>query len=62
MATTDVTTNEEDGYFRQGVEFLVILAVLFILSQLVGLAAIYIGDEYSSPSWNEHSVPAPKMY
>jgi len=36
--------------------------VLFVLSQLVGLAAIYVGAEYSTTSWDEHSVPAPKMY
>ena len=62
MPTTEMATTEENGYFRQGVEFLLILAVLFVLSQLVGLVAIYVGDEYSRPSWNEHSVPAPKMY
>jgi len=57
-----MTTTEENVYFRQGVEFLLIVAVLFVLSQLVGLAVIYVGAEYSTPSWNEHSVPAPKMY
>jgi len=36
--------------------------VLFVLSQLAGLAAIYVGDEYTTPSWSEHSVPAPKLY
>ncbi len=53
---------EDNTYFHQGVGFLLILAVLFVLSQLAGLAAIYIGDEYSAPSWNEHSVPPPKPY
>jgi hypothetical protein len=53
---------EDNTYFHQGVEFLLILALLFALSQLVGLGAIYIGAEYSHPSWNEHSVPPPKMY
>jgi hypothetical protein len=62
MATTDMATTEDNRYVRHGVEFLLILALLFALSQLVGLAAIYVGDEYSSPSWNEHSVPPPKMY
>jgi len=57
-----VIKTEDNTYFRQGVEFLLILALLFVLSQLVALGAIYIGDEYSSPSWNEHSVPPPKMY
>ena len=57
-----VIKTEDNTYFRQGVEFLLILALLFVLSQLVGLGAIYIGAEYSSPSWNEHSVPPPKMY
>jgi hypothetical protein len=60
MATTERT--EDDSYFHQGVEFLLILAVLFILSQLVGLAAIYIGSEYTKPSWSEHSVPPPRSY
>jgi len=57
-----VIKTEDNTYFRLGVEFLLILALLFVLSQLVALGAIYIGDEYSSPSWNEHSVPPPKMY
>jgi hypothetical protein len=62
MGDLDMTITEENRYVRQGVGFLLILAVLFVLSQLAGLAAIYVGDEYSSPSWNEHSVPPPKMY
>ena len=62
MATTEMSATEANGYFRRGVEFLLFLAVLFVLSELVGLAAIYVGDEYSSPSWNEHSVPPPKMF
>ena len=62
MATTELGTSEENGYFRLDVVFLLILAVLFVLSQLVGLAAIYVGDEYTSPSWSEHSVPPPRMY
>jgi len=53
---------EENRYVRQGVGFLLILAVLFVLSQLAGLAAIYVGDQYTAPSWNEHSVPPPKLY
>ena len=56
------TTTEENPYVRQGVEFLLILALLFVLSQLLGLAAIYMGTQYTTPSWNEHSVPPPKMY
>jgi hypothetical protein len=56
------TNTEDNTYFRQGVEFLLILAVLFVLSQLAGLAAIYVGAEYTTPSWNEHSVPPPRMY
>jgi hypothetical protein len=44
------------------VGLLLIVAVLFVLSQLVGLAAIYVGDEYVTPSWNEHSVSPLKMY
>jgi hypothetical protein len=59
MATT---TTEDNSYLRQGVEFLLILALLFVLSQLAGLAAIYVGAEYTTPSWNEHSVPPPKLY
>jgi len=57
-----ITSTEDNTYFRQGVEFLLILALLFALSQLVVLGAIYVGAEYSSPSCNEHSVPPPKMY
>jgi len=60
MATT--VDNDSDAYFRRGVKFLLILAVVFLLSQLVGLAAIYIGSLYSTPSWSQHSVPPPKLY
>ena len=56
------TTTEDNSYFRHGVEILLILAVLFVLSQLAGLAAIYIGAQYTTPSWNERSVPPPKLY
>jgi hypothetical protein len=56
------TTTEDNAYVRQGVEFLLILALLFVLSQLVALAVIYVGTQYTTPSWNEHSVPPPKMY
>ena len=58
----DMAPTEEDQYFRQGVGFLLILAVLFVLSQLAGLAEIYVGDEVTSPSWSEHSVPLPRTY
>lgn len=58
----DMATTEENQYFRPGVGFLLFLAVVFVLSQLAGLAAIYVGDEYTSPSWSEHSVPLPRMY
>jgi len=62
MATPETVTTAENRYVRQGVEFFLILAVLFVLSQLVGLAAIYIGDEFTRPSWSEHSVPPPRLY
>lgn len=59
MATT---TRDSDDYFRAGVKFLIILAVLFILSQLVAFAIVYIGDQFMSPAWSERSVPPPKLY
>ena len=59
MATPE---DEDNGYFHQGVGFLLILAVVFVLSQLVGLAAIYVGVEHKTPAWSEHSVPPPKLY
>ena len=62
MEDLDMAPTEENEYFRQGVGFLLILAVLFVLSQLAGLAAIYVGDEFTSPSWSEHSVPLPRTY
>ena len=62
MEDLDLAPTEEDHYFRQGVGFLLILAVLFVLSQLAGLAAIYVGDEFTTPSWSEHSVPPPRTY
>jgi hypothetical protein len=40
MEDLAMATTEDNSYFRQGVEFLLILAVLFVLSQLAGLAAI----------------------
>jgi hypothetical protein len=62
MEDLDMATTEDNQYLRQGVGFLLILAVLFVLSQLAGLAAIYVGDEFTSPSWSEHSVPLPTTY
>jgi hypothetical protein len=56
------TTTDENQYLRRGVEFLLLLAVLFILSQIAGLAAIYWGSDYARPSWSERSVPPPKLY
>ena len=41
---------------------LLILVVLFVLSQMAGLAAIFWADEYAVPAWDEHSVPAPRTY
>ena len=57
-----VVTDDRNDYVRHGVEFLLLLALLFTLSQVAGLAAIYWGAEYVTPSWNEHSVPPPKPY
>ena len=37
----------------------VLLSILLFLASLV---FIYVGDEYVSPAWNEHSVPAPQTY
>jgi hypothetical protein len=53
---------DEDRRVRQVVEMLLILVVLFVLSQMAGLAAIYWADEYAVPAWDEHSVPAPRTY
>jgi hypothetical protein len=36
-----------------------LLAILLFLASLV---IIYVGDEYVSPAWDEHSVPAPRTY
>jgi hypothetical protein len=47
---------------RHFVQFVLILSVLFALSQLLGLAAIYWGDEYATPAWSEHSVPPARNY
>ena len=55
-----MTTTEENVYFRQGVEYLLIVAVLFVLSQLAGLAAIYVGAEYTTPSWNSTASRHPR--
>jgi TRAP-type C4-dicarboxylate transport system permease small subunit len=41
----------------------VLIAVLLsLLHFLASLVLIYVGDEYVSPAWNEHSVPAPQTY
>lgn len=57
-----MVTTDENVYFRQGVGFLLMLAVLVILNQVAGLAMIYWGDEFVRPAWSEHSVPPPKTY
>jgi TRAP-type C4-dicarboxylate transport system permease small subunit len=40
----------------------VIALLLAILLFVASLVVIYIGDEYASPAWDEHSVPAPRTY
>ena len=57
-----MSASDEDRRVRQVVEMLLILVVLFVLSQMAGLAAIYWGDEYAVPAWDERSVPAPRTY
>ena len=41
---------------------LVIAVLIVILLFLASLVVLYVGDEYVSPSWSEHSFPAPRSY
>jgi TRAP-type C4-dicarboxylate transport system permease small subunit len=41
---------------------IVVALLLAILLFLASLVIIYVGDEYVSPAWDEHSVPAPRTY
>lgn len=40
----------------------VIVAVVTVLAWLGSFVVVYLGDEYASPPWDEHSVPPPKTY
>jgi hypothetical protein len=43
--------------------WLVMIAFLLLaLWSVAGTAAIYYGDSFAVPSWNEHSVPPPETY
>jgi hypothetical protein len=47
---------------RWGDRALLIAAVMMIVIFLEFAVAIYWGDEYASPSWNDASVPASRPY
>ena len=48
--------------FHLGGGVIALLVVLWLGVSIVGLVAIYIGDEVVQPSVNEHSVPPPLTY
>ncbi len=47
---------------RWGLRAIVIALLLTMLLFVASLLVIYIGEEYVSPAWDEHSVPAPQTY
>ena len=47
---------------RRAMRAVLIAVLLSILLFVVSLVFIYVGDEFVSPAWNEHSVPAPQTY
>jgi hypothetical protein len=51
-----------DPFTNRGMQLVMIAFVLLILWSIGGMAAIYYGDSFAVPSWNEHSVPPPRMY
>jgi hypothetical protein len=46
----------------RGAQVAVALLAILLGVTLLGLGVAYYGDSYAVPSWNEHSVPAPKLY
>jgi hypothetical protein len=47
---------------RWGLRASVLAVLLAILLFLASLVVGYVGEEYVSPAWDEHSVPAPRTY
>jgi hypothetical protein len=39
-----------------------VLVTLWLSALVLGLAAIYIADEYVRPAFSEQSVPPPRLY
>jgi len=50
-----------DPFDNPGVWVVVVLIVVVTLATAAGLGAVYYGDEVAQPSWNTHSVPAPRV-
>jgi hypothetical protein len=51
-----------DPFTDRAVHVVVTALVLLALLSLGGTALIYYGDSFAIPSWNERSVPAPKLF
>ena len=51
-----------DPFTDRGMQLVMIAFLLLVLWSVAGTAAIYYVDSFAVPSWNEHSVPAPKLY
>lgn len=51
-----------DPFTDRAVRLVIAALVLLALLSLGGAALIYYGDSFAVPSWNERSVPAPKLF
>jgi hypothetical protein len=57
-----MTDTDETGRLRRVLFVVALLALLYVVGNIAAFAAIYWGDDYAVPSWNENSVPPPKTY
>lgn len=51
-----------DPFTDRGIRLVLIALVLLALVSFAATALIYYGDSFAVPSWNEHSVPPPKLF
>jgi hypothetical protein len=59
---TSYADDSGDPFTDRGMWLVMIAFLLLILLSLGGTAAIYYGDSFAVPSWNERSVPPPMLY
>jgi hypothetical protein len=52
----------EDALNNLSLRTYLVIALLNVLMVMGGLALIYYGDQFATPSWHTRSVPAPSLF